>query len=104
WLTEFGAVSIKMAKEQSLPLNPSKISGVCGRLMCCLSYENDQYIDAKKNMPAPGEPILTPEGPGKIIGQNVPRTSVDVLLESGVIITVPVANLSRPDGSALPYP
>jgi cell fate regulator YaaT (PSP1 superfamily) len=103
WLTEFGAVSIKMAKEQSLPLNPTKISGVCGRLMCCLSYENDQYIDAKKQMPAPGEIILTPDGPGKIVGQNVPRTSVDVLLESGVTITVPVTKLSRPDGSPLPY-
>ncbi len=103
WLTEFGAVSIKMAKEQSLPLNPSKISGVCGRLMCCLSYENDQYIEAKKHMPALGEAILTPDGPGKIIGQNVPRTSVDVLLESGVTITVPVTKLSRPDGSPLPY-
>src|SRR5579883_2446968 len=103
WLTEFGVVSIKMAKEQSLPLNPSKISGVCGRLMCCLSYENDQYIEAKKHMPALGEAILTPDGPGKIIGQNVPRTSVDVLLESGVTITVPVTKLSRPDGSPLPY-
>jgi cell fate regulator YaaT (PSP1 superfamily) len=103
WLTEFGAVSIKMAKEQSLPLNPSKISGVCGRLMCCLSYENDQYIEAKRAMPAPGEFILTPDGPGKIVGQNVPRTSVVVLLESGVTITVPVSDVARPDGSPLPY-
>lgn len=103
WLTEFGAVSIKMAKEQSLPLNPTKISGVCGRLMCCLAYENDQYIDAKKYMPSPGETIMTPDGPGRIVGQNVPRTSVDVLLESGVTITVPVSKLSRPDGSPLPY-
>ncbi len=103
WLTEFGAVSIKMAKEQSLPLNPTKISGVCGRLMCCLSYENDQYIDTKKHMPALGETILTPDGPGKIIGQNVPRTSVDVVLESGVTITVPVTKLARPDGSPLAY-
>src|SRR6266849_4408629 len=47
WITDFGVVSIKMAKEQDLPLNPSKISGVCGRLLCCLSYENDNYIQAK---------------------------------------------------------
>ena len=102
WLTEFGAVSIKMAKEQSLPLNPSKISGVCGRLMCCLSFENDQYIATKREMPALGEIILTPSGPGKIIGQNVPRTSVDVLLESGLTIAVPIHEVTRPNDSALP--
>ncbi|MBA3826211.1 MAG: stage 0 sporulation family protein [Ktedonobacterales bacterium] len=102
WLTEFGAVSIKMAKEQSLPLNPTKISGVCGRLMCCLAYENDQYVDAKQSMPKPGDNVLTPSGLGRIVGQNVPRTSVDVLLESGATITVPVREVSRPDGSALP--
>jgi cell fate regulator YaaT (PSP1 superfamily) len=102
WLTEFGAVSIKMAKEQSLPLNPTKISGVCGRLMCCLAYENDQYVDAKRTMPSPGESVLTPSGVGRIVGQNVPRTSVDVVLESGATITVPVREVSRPDGSPLP--
>lgn len=102
WLTEFGAVSIKMAKEQALPLNPSKISGVCGRLMCCLAYENDQYIDIKRELPALGEVILTPSGPGKIIGQNVPRTSVEVLLESGATISVPIGEVQRPEGSTLP--
>ncbi len=103
WLTEFGAVSIKMAKEQSLPLNPAKISGVCGRLMCCLAYENDQYIEARSQMPAMGEIVLTPSGQGRIIGLNVPRTSVDVLLESGAAITVPVPDLTRPGGSAMPF-
>lgn len=103
WLTEFGAVSIKMAKEQSLPLNPSKISGVCGRLMCCLAFENDQYIAAKHEMPGVGEIVQTPSGPGKIVGQNVPRTSVDVLLsESGTVISVPVIEIIRPQGSSLP--
>jgi cell fate regulator YaaT (PSP1 superfamily) len=90
WLTDFGAVSIKMAKEQSLPLNPSKISGVCGRLMCCLSYENDQYLEAKQTMPALGEIIMTPSGSGKVISLNVPRRSVEVLLESGATVTVPL--------------
>jgi cell fate regulator YaaT (PSP1 superfamily) len=103
WLTEFGAVSIKMAKEQSLPLNPSKISGVCGRLMCCLAYENDQYIEAKQRMPAVGETVQTPSGPGKIIGQNVPRTAVEVQLESGAIILAPVDDVLRPDGSPMQY-
>src|SRR5437868_5345520 len=54
WITDFGVVSIKMAKEQDLPLNPAKISGVCGSLLCCLAYENDTYIQAKQHMPPVG--------------------------------------------------
>jgi cell fate regulator YaaT (PSP1 superfamily) len=90
WITDFGIVSIKMAKEQGLPLNPSKISGVCGRLMCCLSYENDNYIQAKQQMPQIGTFLDTPSGRGKVISINVPQNSVEVLLESGVPIHVPV--------------
>src|SRR6266566_5217921 len=90
WITDFGVVSIKMAKEQDLPLNPSKISGVCGRLLCCLSYENDNYIQAKQNMPQVGALLDTPGGQGKVVSINVPKESVDVMLESGVIIQVPV--------------
>ncbi len=90
WLADFGAVSIKMAKEQSLPLNPTKISGVCGRLMCCLAFENDTYIEAKESMPDVGEEFITPDGPGKVVAQNVPKYSIDVQLESGVIISVPL--------------
>src|SRR5579884_2164373 len=78
WLTDFGAVSIKMAKEQSLPLNPAKISGVCGRLMCCLAYENDQYIEAKQQMPTLNEAVATPDGLGRVVSLNVPRSTVDV--------------------------
>ena len=95
WLTDFGAVSIKMAKEQSLPLNPAKISGVCGRLMCCLAYENDQYIDAKQGMPALNESVSTPSGLGRVVALNVPRSSIDVLLESGATITVPLTDSVR---------
>lgn len=90
WITDFGIVSIKMAKEQGLPLNPSKISGVCGRLMCCLSYENDNYIQAKQQMPQIGTMLQTPSGYGKVVSINVPRNSVEVMLESGVTIQVPV--------------
>jgi cell fate regulator YaaT (PSP1 superfamily) len=93
WLTEFSVVSIRMAKEQGLPLNPSKISGVCGRLMCCLAYENDQYIEAKQTMPAIGSYVDTPSGPGKVVGVNVPKEAVDVLLESGVTVQVTVVDL-----------
>ena len=90
WITDFGIVSIKMAKEQGLPLNPTKISGVCGRLMCCLSYENENYIQAKQQIPPIGTMLETPSGTGKVVAINVPQNSVEVLLESGVTIHVPV--------------
>ncbi len=90
WITDFGIVSIKMAKEQGLPLNPTKISGVCGRLMCCLAYENDNYIQAKQQMPHIGAFLDTPSGSGKVVSVNVPQNSVEVMLESGVTIHVPV--------------
>ena len=98
WISDFGVVSIKMAKEQDLPLNPSKISGVCGRLLCCLSYENDNYIQAKQNMPQVGTLLDTPGGQGKVVSINVPKESVEVMLESGVIIQVPV--IDRVSGGA----
>ncbi|HVB74436.1 MAG TPA: stage 0 sporulation family protein [Ktedonobacteraceae bacterium] len=90
WISDFGVVSIKMAKEQDLPLNPSKISGVCGRLLCCLSYENDTYIQARQTMPSIGSFLDTPSGQGRVVSINVPKSSVEVLLESGVIIQWPV--------------
>jgi cell fate regulator YaaT (PSP1 superfamily) len=98
WITDFGIVSIKMAKEQGLPLNPSKISGVCGRLMCCLSYENDNYIQAKQQMPQIGAILQTPSGAGKVVSINVPRNSVEVMLESGVTIQVPVEEEKKKGG------
>jgi cell fate regulator YaaT (PSP1 superfamily) len=96
WISDFGIVSIKMAKEQGLPLNPSKISGLCGRLMCCLSYENDNYIQAKQQMPQIGAVLSTPSGSGKVVSVNVPRNSVEVMLESGVTIQVPVSSSDEP--------
>ncbi|MEO7003508.1 MAG: stage 0 sporulation family protein [Ktedonobacterales bacterium] len=93
WLTEFNVVSIRMAKEQGLPLNTNKISGLCGRLMCCLAYENDDYVEAKEAMPAYNEIVMTPDGPGRVVGINVPREAVDVMLQSGATISVPVRQL-----------
>jgi len=96
WITEFGVVSIKMAKEQDLPLNPSKISGVCGRLLCCLAYENDNYIQAKQFMPQVGTMLDTPSGLGRVVSINVPKESVEVMLESGAIIQVPAGPVDEP--------
>jgi len=102
WLTEFNVVSIKMAKEQGLPLNTSKISGVCGRLMCCLAYENENYREAKARMPSLGEIVTSPSGAGRIVGVNVPKESVELLLESGAVILVPVRELDGYEERQLP--
>ena len=83
FLKEFHSVSVKMAKEQNLSLNPTKISGVCGRLMCCLKYEYADYIDMKKGMPKVGKRIITPEGEGKVVRQNVMGKKVVVALSDG---------------------
>jgi cell fate regulator YaaT (PSP1 superfamily) len=83
FLKNFHAVSIKMAKEQNLSLNPVKISGACGRLMCCLQYEYETYKELKKDMPKLGKKIELPEGKGKVIRQNIMDRTVTVLLEDG---------------------
>lgn len=74
-------VTIKMAKNQGLSLNPAKISGVCGRLMCCLSYENDYYAEAAKNVPKPGETVTTPDGEGMVVNVNMLKMQVRVKIE-----------------------
>ena len=71
FLGDFEPVSIKMAKDQNLSLNPSKISGLCGRLMCCLKYENDEYEQAKKEMPDIGARVETPDGNGRVVSLNL---------------------------------
>jgi cell fate regulator YaaT (PSP1 superfamily) len=83
FLGGFAPVSIKMAKEQNLSLNPSKISGMCGRLMCCLAYEFDHYEKAKKDLPKVGKKVNTTYGTAKVIRQNIFRERMTVLLESG---------------------
>ncbi|GEQ49397.1 stage 0 sporulation family protein [Tetragenococcus koreensis] len=82
FLGEFAPVSIKMAKDQGLSLNPNKISGLCGRLMCCLNYENDEYVTAKKELPDYGTTILTPEGKGRVVGLNLLSRVIKVRLTS----------------------
>ena len=77
-LPDFATVSVKMAKEQNLPLNPTKISGLCGRLMCCLTYEYETYLDLKKDFPKCGKTILSPLGSVKVLRQNVLEGTVVV--------------------------
>lgn len=86
WLSEFEPVSIKMAKVQNLSLNPTKISGICGRLMCCLKYENDVYCELKKGMPDAGEKVKTPDGMAVVVETNLLENKVKtrlVLEEAG---------------------
>lgn len=70
WLGDFQPVSIKMAKDQNLSLNPTKISGICGRLFCCLKYEHDVYSEALEKMPTVGSIVQVPDGKGKVIEIN----------------------------------
>lgn len=80
WLPEFEPVSIKMAKVQNLSLNPTKISGICGRLMCCLKYENDIYYELRKGMPEVGERIKTSDGIGIVQETNILENKIKVRL------------------------
>ena len=77
------AVSIKMAKEQNLSLNPTKISGVCGRLMCCLKYEQENYEQTRKKMPKVGKEVMTPDGPGVVWDLNIIKETVRVRIQKG---------------------
>lgn len=83
FLGDFQPVSIKMAKEQNLSLNPIKISGVCGRLMCCLKYEQDTYEQTRKRMPRVGREIQTPDGMGTVTELNVIKETVRVRIMKG---------------------
>ena len=88
FLKDFEPVTIKMAKEQNLPLNPPKISGLCGRLLCCLSYEYKGYCELSKHLPREGDKIDTPYGKGRVIGVNILRKSVMVQVEDGRVFDI----------------
>jgi cell fate regulator YaaT (PSP1 superfamily) len=80
FLKDFEPVSVRMAKDQDLPVNPLKISGACGRLLCCLKYEHPLYQEFKAAAPKVGATVETPEGDGRVVGHNVPSDSVVVRL------------------------
>lgn len=99
-----GKVSIKMAKNQNLSLNPTKISGLCGKLMCCLRYENDYYAEMLKVIPKNGTEVITPVGVGKVEGTDILKQEVKVKLENkeGAEIKVyKLQELKTKDGKAL---
>ncbi len=88
FMNRFELVSVKMAKEQNIALNPTKISGICGRLMCCLAYEYPTYMELKKDLPKVGKHIATRSGKGKVIRQNVLNQTITVQLEEGGEVTI----------------
>ncbi len=88
FLTKLDNISINMAKNQGLALNPNKINGVCGRLLCCLNYENDYYEKCKKQMPKVNSVINTEYGKGKVIKVDCMKRSYNVELNNGEIVTI----------------
>ncbi|MEO8083417.1 MAG: regulatory iron-sulfur-containing complex subunit RicT, partial [Ardenticatenales bacterium] len=91
WMPEFQPISIRMAKNQGLPLNPSEISGVCGKLLCCLAFEDDQYRDMRKGLPKVGAKLISAVGRGKVIDVNVITRKITIYWETGSRVEVDAA-------------
>ena len=94
WQGDQEPVSIRMAKEQHLPLNPMKISGLCGRLMCCLKYEQEQYVCFRKEAPSRGTQVQTEGGTGVVVGYQVPKDALTLRFEDGSYGDVPIDGCS----------
>lgn len=95
FLNEFESVSINMAKNQSLSLNPTKINGVCGRLLCCLKYENDNYTQCREKMPNIGDEVITGKDKGKVISVDILNYKYKLLTDRNTIVEVEVGNGSK---------
>jgi cell fate regulator YaaT (PSP1 superfamily) len=97
YIREFGPVSIRMAKDQDLVLNPEKVSGICGRLMCCLAYEEQAYRESARGMPRIGKRVMTPDGEGRVRDRDILRRRVRVQVASQEgFKEYPVSELSPP--------
>lgn len=95
WLVDFQPISVRMAKNQGLPLNPSEISGVCGKLLCCLAFENDQYLDMRSGLPRVGAKLTSAVGRGKVIDVNVLTRRISILWETGTRVEVDADELAE---------
>lgn len=96
FLKDFDSVTIRMAKDQNLSLNPTKISGLCGRLMCCLGYEHDTYKDNLKGLPRVGQEVKTDKGKGKVISTNPLKRSVTVATDDGKLVDISFKDQKTP--------
>lgn len=95
WLPRFEPVSIRMAKDQSLVLNPQKVSGQCGRLKCCLAYEQAQYHECRRKLPKVGRRVTTPDGEGKVQDLDVLRLLVRVYRDDGTVQFYPADQVQQ---------
>jgi cell fate regulator YaaT (PSP1 superfamily) len=95
WLPDLRPVNLQIAKDQRLSLNPSQISGACGRLMCCLRYEHDFYVKARKRFPKEGRILVTAQGEEKVIAIDIFRERVTLRSSEGDVRVVPIADLGR---------
>jgi cell fate regulator YaaT (PSP1 superfamily) len=95
FLTDFTPVSIKMAKEQDLALNPMKISGLCGRLLCCLAFEDKEYATLKKKMPQLDQEVTTPRGKATVVSTNLLKETATVKFDNQTIAELPLNQLTR---------
>jgi cell fate regulator YaaT (PSP1 superfamily) len=102
FLTEFNPLSIKTAKEQGLSLEPAKISGACGRLLCCLGYEAEYYRSMKGKLPAMGRQVTTPLGEGIVVGVNAIKETVMVQMESQAAVEFPASKVTWKPASEAP--
>ncbi|MEM2118800.1 MAG: stage 0 sporulation family protein [Candidatus Bathyarchaeia archaeon] len=94
FLSELAPVSIKMAKEQNIALNPMKTSGICGRLLCCLGYEYEQYRTVKEKLPPVGQEVLTPLGKAKVIACNPLKETAQLELDGGGVTELPLSQIT----------
>ncbi|MGA2284831.1 MAG: regulatory iron-sulfur-containing complex subunit RicT [Dehalococcoidia bacterium] len=102
WLAAFPSISIRMAKEQDVPLNPSKISGVCGRLLCCLAYEHEQYRELRGKLPRVGQILSTPAGEAKLVAVHVLKQTVSLrVADSLTIVEMPIDELRGQYGTVV---
>src|SRR5258706_9814670 len=94
WLPEGGPVSLSLAKDQGLSLNPTQISGPCGRLLCCLHYEHDFYVEQRKRFPKEGKVVRTPEGLERVLAIDIFRERVTLRADDGSTRVVPLEHIS----------
>jgi hypothetical protein len=105
WLPELRPVNLGVAKDQRLSLNPSQISGACGRLMCCLRYEHDFYVESRKRFPKEGKLIKTKRGEEKVLANDIFRERVTLRGEDGEQRTIPLAELrAEAEAAGAPLP
>ena len=98
FLRKFDSINIKLAKDQGMPITPGKISGTCGRLLCCLNYEYKNYIDAAKDMPPIGSGVMTPDGLGRVCSLHFLNNEISVKTEDGKIKNYKKDEIEMVDG------